>query len=248
MHRLSFPVPAGAYFINQQLNVKVPETENSTTGFARMDYRAGDKNTFTLSGAILAARGNNNLNNATVSTNGGLLGANANLTNSTRYAAFGWTHVIGESMVNNFHGGWFRDTMTTATNTSQFPVSSSPCQSCGTGPLAINVDGASLGGNPTVPFNLREGRYQVADDFSFTLGVAHHPHWRRCLAARRHHGSALRALRRVQLRFLLRDSPPISAPTSALSRITPRSIRRSATPSSTLPTGLSALSRRTPGK
>ena len=165
----AFQCQQAQYFINQQLNVKVPETENSTTGFARVDFRASDKNTFTLSGAILAARGVNNLNNATVSTNGGLLGANGNLTNSTRYAALGWTHTIGESMVNNFHGGWLRDTMTAASNSSQFPVSSSACQACGTGPLAIDVAGASLGGNPAVPFNLREGRYQIADDFSFTL-------------------------------------------------------------------------------
>ena len=134
-----------------------------------MDFRASDKNTFTLSGAILAGRGVNNLDNATVSTNGGLLGSNANVTNSTRYAAFGWTHVIGESMVNDFHGGWLRDTMTAATNTSQFPISSSACQPCGTGPLAIDIAGTTLGGNPGVPFNLRESRYQVADSFGFTL-------------------------------------------------------------------------------
>jgi hypothetical protein len=156
-------------FINQQLNVKVPQTLNSTTGFARMDYRPNEHNAFTLNGAVLASRGNNNYNDATVATNGGMLGANANLTNSTRYAAFGWTHVIGESMVNDFHGGWFRDTTTTATNTSQFPVSSGNCLACGTGPLAIYVDGTSLGGNPTVPFNMREGRYQAADNFTFTL-------------------------------------------------------------------------------
>jgi len=158
-----------AFFINQQLNVKVPETENSTNGFARMDFRPNDHENFTLSGAILAGRGVNNLNNATVSTNGGLLGSNANLTNSTRYGALGWTHVIRESMVNDLHGGWIRDTMTTATNTSQFPVSSSSCLSCGTGPLGINVAGTPLGGNPTVPFNLREQRYQMSDNFTFTL-------------------------------------------------------------------------------
>ncbi len=156
-------------FINQQLNVKVPQTLNDTTGFARMDFRPNEHNAFTLGGAILSSRGNNNYNDATVATNGGMLGANANLTNSTRYAAFGWTHVIGERMVNEFHGGWFRDTMTTATNTSQFPVSSGNCLACGTGPLAINVDGTSLGGNPTVPFDMREGRYQLADSFTFTL-------------------------------------------------------------------------------
>jgi hypothetical protein len=54
-------------------------------------------------------------------------------------------------------------------NSSQFPQSSGNCLACGTGPLAIDVDGASLGGNPTVPFNLREQRYGVNDSFGFTL-------------------------------------------------------------------------------
>jgi hypothetical protein len=158
-----------ATFIGTQLNQTVPQTVNSTLGFARMDFRPNEHQTFSLEGAILSSRGNNNFNNATVATNGGMLGANANLTNSTRYAAFNWVDVIGESMVNNFHGGWFRDTMTTATNTSQFPVSVPNCLACGTGPLGISVDGTSLGGNPIVPFNMRETRYQVADDFTFTL-------------------------------------------------------------------------------
>jgi hypothetical protein len=158
-----------AYFIDQQLNVKVPESLNATNGFARMDFRPNEHENFTLSGGIEASRGVNNLNNATVSTNGGLLGSNANLTNSTRYANFGWTHVMRESMVNDFHGEWLRDTMTTATNTTQFPVSSSDCLSCGTGPLGIDVDGTPLGGNPTVPFNMREQRYAIADSFTFTL-------------------------------------------------------------------------------
>lgn len=157
------------YFIGRQLNFKVPETENSTNGFARMDFRPNEHENFSLSGAIVAGRGVNNLDNATVSTNGGLLGSNANVTNSTRYASFGWTHVIGENVVNDFHGGWFRDTMTAATNTSQFPVSDGTCQSCGTGPLAINVAGTPLGGNPNVPFNQREQRFQGADNVTFTL-------------------------------------------------------------------------------
>ena len=158
-----------ATFIGQQLNVKVPESQNSTTGFARMDFRASDHNSFSLAGAILTSRGNNNLSNATVSDNGGLLGSNGNLTNSTRYGTVGWTHGIGENMVNDFHGAWFRDTMTAATNTSQFPVSSSTCLSCGTGPLAVNIDGTPFGGNPAVPFNLREQKYEIADNFTFTL-------------------------------------------------------------------------------
>ena len=158
-----------ATFIGNQLNVKVPQSLISTIGFARMDFRPNEREAFTLSGAILSSRGNNNLNDATVATNGGMLGGNGNLTNSTRYAAFGWTHTIGEHMVNDFHGGWFRDTYDAATNSSQFPVSSGSCLACGTGPLGINLDGTSLGGNPTVPFDLRETRYQGTDVFTFTM-------------------------------------------------------------------------------
>jgi len=157
------------YFISQQLNVKVPQSQITTNGFARMDYRPGQHETFTLAGAILTSRGVNSLDNATVSTNGGMLGANANLTNSTRYATLGWTHVIGESMVNEAHVDWFRDTMTAAANTTQFPASLSGCLSCGTGPVGISIDGTSLGGNPTVPFNMREQRYGGVDSFTFTL-------------------------------------------------------------------------------
>lgn len=156
-------------YITQQLNVKVPQSQITTNGFARMDYRPSQHETFTLAGAIQAARGVNTLDNATVSTNGGMLGSNADLTNSTRYATFGWTHVIGESMVNEAHGYWFRDTMTAATNSALLPASSGPCVSCGTGPVAVNIDGAPLGANPKVPFNMREQRYGGVDNFTFTL-------------------------------------------------------------------------------
>jgi hypothetical protein len=159
-----------ANFINQQLNVKVPQSQITTSGFARMDFRPNEHNAFTLAGSILSGRGVNMLDNSTVSTNGGMIASNANVGNSTRFATFGWTHVIGESMVNDFHGEWLRDTMTTATNSSLLPAGSSTCIPCGTGPLAINVDGTALGANPAVPFNMREQRYAAADSFTFTLG------------------------------------------------------------------------------
>lgn len=158
-----------AVFINQQLNVKVPQSEISTKGFARMDFRPNEHDSFAVSGAILSQRAPNSLDNATVSTNGGLLGANANLTDSTRYATFAWTHAIGDSMINEFHGDWFRDTLTAATNTSLLPVSVSGCIQCGTGPVAINVAGTPLGGNPAVPFNMREQRYGGTDSVTYTL-------------------------------------------------------------------------------
>jgi hypothetical protein len=166
-----------AFYIQQQLNVKVPESQITTNGFARMDFRPSDHDSMTLSGAILTGRGVNTLDNATVSTNGGALGGNANVTNSTRYAAMGWTHVIGQKLVNEAHGYWFRDTITAAANPAQYPasigsapgLSSGTCLECGTGPVAISVDGTSLGGNPQVPFKLREERYGGSDTFTMTL-------------------------------------------------------------------------------
>jgi hypothetical protein len=159
-----------AYFINSQQNVKVPMSLISTNGFARMDFRPGDKETFSLAGAIMSQRAPNSLDNATVDTNNGLLGSNATTTDSTRYATFAWTHVPNGSMVNQFRGDWFRNTLTASTNPTLYPASSSACQSCGTGPLGINVDGTPLGANPWMPYNLREQRYGGTDVFTLTEG------------------------------------------------------------------------------
>jgi hypothetical protein len=159
---------AAAYFIGEQLNVRVPMTQSTTNGFARMDFRPGERESFTLAGAIMTQRSVNWLDNATVAPNGGLLGSNANLTDSTRYATFGWTHVVNEFMVNEFHGDWFRNTLTAATDPTLFPASSGTCLECGTGPVAINVAGTPLGGNPTVPFNVREQRFGGTDSFTLT--------------------------------------------------------------------------------
>jgi Carboxypeptidase regulatory-like domain/TonB dependent receptor len=159
-----------AAFINQQLNVRVPMSDIATNGFARMDFRPSERDTFTLGGAIMSARAPNSLNNATVAGNGGLLASNATVTDSTRYATFAWTRVVNATAVNEAHGDWFRNTLTTSTNPDLFPVSSSSCPGCGTGPLSINVDNTPLGGNPAVPYNVREQRFGGTDTFTLTMG------------------------------------------------------------------------------
>ena len=147
-------------FINQQLNVKVPMADVSTSGFARMDFRPGARESFTVSGSILTKRAINGLNNATVSPDDGLLGDNADTTYSTRYTTFGWAHVVNGIAMNQFHGDWFRDTFTATTNPNQYPPS--------TGPVAITLAGTPIGGNPATPFNLREQRYGGTDTFTLT--------------------------------------------------------------------------------
>jgi hypothetical protein len=158
-----------ATFIDQQLNAKVPQSEISTIGFARMDFRPNERQSFTLAGAIQSERGVNSLYDATVAANGGMLGSNATSTDSTRYGAFGWTDVLSGTRVNEFHGDWFRDTQTAATDPTLLPASSTACPACGTGPLAITIAGTPVGGNPAVPFNMREQRYGGTDTFSMTM-------------------------------------------------------------------------------
>jgi hypothetical protein len=160
---------AAATFINNQLNVKVPQSQIFTNGFARMDFRPGENNSFTLAGAIRSQRAPNSLDSATVAPNGGLLGSNATTTDSTRYATFGWTHVLNGLSVNEFHGDWFRNTLTASTDPTLFPTSSTACPSCGTGPLAITIAGTPVGGNPAAPYNMREQRFGGTDTFTLTL-------------------------------------------------------------------------------
>ena len=160
-----------AIFLNQQMNVKVPQSQISTIGFARMDFRPGDRNAFTLAGDIMSQRAPNSLDNATVAPNGGLLGMNATTTESTRYATASWTRVINAFTMNELRGDWFRDTLTASTDPTLFPQSSTACPSCGTGPLAISVAGTLLGGNPSIPFNLREQRYGGTDIFTHQVGT-----------------------------------------------------------------------------
>jgi hypothetical protein len=143
------------------MNVKVPQSLISTNGFVRMDLRPSEHDSFTLAAAILTKRSVGGLGvEPMVTPNGGLLGGNATWTDSTRYATFGWTHVLSGTRVNDFHGYWFRDTITATSNASLFPS---------TGPLAINVAGTSLGGNPAYPLNAREQRFGGVDSFTWTI-------------------------------------------------------------------------------
>jgi len=154
---------AAANFIKAQMNVKVPMSLISTSGFGRMDLRPGEGNSFTLAGAILTKRSVNGMDvEPMVAPDGGLLGANATWTDSTRYATFGWTHVLSGTKVNDFHGYWFRDTVTAATNPSLYPS---------TGPLGINLAGTALGSNPAYPLNTRQQRFGGIDSFTWTIAA-----------------------------------------------------------------------------
>jgi hypothetical protein len=148
-------------FIKSQMNVVVPRSLRSNTGFVKFDFRPGESNNFTVEGGIGHQHAPNGTETAMVSPNGGLLGSNGTYTEAPIFAKFGWTDVISGNAVNEMRGGWTRDKLDTATNFALAPS---------TGPVGIYLAGTPLGANPNYPTNFTETRITGIDTFSLTVG------------------------------------------------------------------------------
>jgi hypothetical protein len=152
---------AAINFIKSQMNVVVPRSLKSTAGFLKFDFRASDKNNFTVEGAILHKHAPNGMETEEVAPDGGLLGSNATYTNADIFGKIGWTSVINENTTNEFHGSWFRDTLNANTDFSLAPS---------TGPIGITVAGTPIGSNPRYPVNLTEQRISGVDAVTWVVG------------------------------------------------------------------------------
>jgi hypothetical protein len=158
---------AAANFIKAQMNVKVPTSLISTSGFLRMDFRPNEHENFSMAAAVLSKRSVDGMGDSVVVPNGGLLGANGSITDATRYATFGWTHVISGTSLNEFRGFWLRDIYGATSDSSLLPLN--PSQFPAPGPVAINLAGASLGGNPAYPLSQRDQRFGGSDNYTRTI-------------------------------------------------------------------------------
>src|ERR1017187_6559429 len=149
-------------FIKWQMNVVVPRSLKSTSGFLKFDFRPGDKNNFTFEGDILHKHAPNGMETGQVAPNGGLLGSNATYTSSTLFGKAGWTSVINENSTNEFHGSYFKDGLNAYTDFSLTPS---------TGPVGINVAGTPIGSNPLYPVNLTQQRISGVDAYTQVIGT-----------------------------------------------------------------------------
>ena len=149
-------------FIKSQMNVVVPRSLKSTSGFLKFDFRPGDKNNFTFEGDILHKHAPNGMETGQVAPNGGLLGSNATYTSSTLFGKAGWTSVINENSTNEFHGSYFKDGLNAYTDFSLTPS---------TGPVGINVAGTPIGSNPLYPVNLTQQRISGVDAYTQVIGT-----------------------------------------------------------------------------
>jgi hypothetical protein len=153
---------AATNFIKSQMNVAVPRSLKSTSGFVKFDFRPSDKTNLTFEGAIVHKHAPNGMETQQVAPNGGLLGSNATYTASDIFGKAGFTVVINENTTNEFHGSWFRDSLNAYTDFSLAPS---------TGPVAINLAGTPIGSNPLYPANLTQQRISGVDAVTWVVGA-----------------------------------------------------------------------------
>jgi outer membrane receptor protein involved in Fe transport len=151
-------------FIMRQMNVMVPRTVGSYMGFAKLDWRPTERNTFTFSANVMHWRSPHGIQTQAVLTNGNALGNNGNSTVETRYGKAGWTSIPTNSSVNEFRFGWFKDRLADPAASDLFPQE--------TGALGISLSGTTIGAATSYPRVLpSEQRFQFVDNYSLTKGA-----------------------------------------------------------------------------
>ncbi|MBM3757436.1 MAG: TonB-dependent receptor [Acidobacteria bacterium] len=139
-------------------------TADTELGFAKIDWRPSERNSFTFSGNYLRWVSPNGIQTQAVLTNGNGIGNNANSTVRTRYGKIGWTSIPTNSIVNEFRFGWFKDRLFDDVNPALIPPV--------TGRIGLTVQGQSnLGTAVDYPrLNPSEQRFQFVDTLNWTSG------------------------------------------------------------------------------
>ena len=153
---------AASAFIQKQMDVLVPRTVSSYMGFAKLDYRPNDRNTFSFDANAMHWRSPYGIQTQAVLTNGNMIGGNGNSTVETRYGKADWTWITSPSSLNDLRFGWFKDRLSDPAASDLWPS---------TGALAISVAGAAVGAASAYPRTQpSEQRFQISDNYSLTKG------------------------------------------------------------------------------
>jgi hypothetical protein len=153
---------AASNFIQKQMNVLVPRTVSSDMGFAKLDYRPGERNSITLDMNVMHWVSPHGIQTQGVLPSGAMLGNNGNSTVETRYGNADWTFIINPKALNDFRFGWFKDRLSDPAASDLWPS---------TGALYITVAGATVGAAQAYPRTYpSEQRFQFSDTLSWTIG------------------------------------------------------------------------------
>ena len=154
---------AAIAFIQKQMNVLVPRTYNQELGFAKIDWRPTDRNSFSFDLNAMRWVSPHGIQTQAVLTNGNMLGNNGNSTVQDKYGKASWTSVVNNNAVNEFRFGWFKDRLSDPGASDLYPS---------TGPLYITVAGSTVGGAQAYPRTYpSENRYQIVDNYTWTKGA-----------------------------------------------------------------------------
>jgi len=155
---------AAINFITKQMNVLVPRTYNQELGFAKIDWRPSDRNTFSFDMNYMRWVSPYGIQTQAVLANGAMLGDNGNSTVQDKYGKAAWTSVVSNNAVNELRFGWFKDRLSDPGAGDLFPTE--------TGPLYLSVGGATVGASRGYPRTYpSENRYQIVDNYSWTRGA-----------------------------------------------------------------------------
>jgi len=155
---------AAINFIQKQMNVLVPRSYTQDIGFAKLDWRATDRNSFSFDMNVMHWRSPHGIQTQAVLTGGAALGNNGNSTVEDRYGKAAWTAVVTPNAVNELRFGWFKDRLSDPGASDLFPAE--------TGPTYITVAGSTVGAAQAYPRTYpSENRYQIVENYSWTHGA-----------------------------------------------------------------------------
>ncbi len=143
----------------------IPRQANQDLGFARLDWRPSERNTFSASLNYLRFLSPNGIQTNISSTTGAAIGSNGDDSVRVRNGRATWTAVPTPNWVNELRVGWATDRQADTFNQSMYDPA--------LGLISLTVAGQTGLGNgvsylPRVEPN--EQRFQVADNISWTTG------------------------------------------------------------------------------
>jgi hypothetical protein len=155
---------AATAFIKRQMDVVVPRTVSSAMGFAKLDWRPTERNSFSFSGNVMHWRSPYGIQTQAVLTNNNAIAGNGNSTVETRYGKASWTSIIRPNLLNEFRFGWFKDRLSDPAASDLWPKE--------TGGLYISLNSTAIGAAQAYPRTLpSEQRFQFVDNLSWTRGA-----------------------------------------------------------------------------
>lgn len=142
----------------------IDRQSNQELAFGKIDYRANDKNTVSLSFNYLRWISPAGIQTGATLNNGGGLGNNGLSTVRNRNGRIAWTNLPTTSMVNEFRFGWFKDRQADFLDETLNPP--------GGVLVSLTVNGVSNLGTPNILPRVTptEDRFQFADNLSWVVG------------------------------------------------------------------------------